>query len=116
MVEINSITGIQGTVVEAKQETQLPTIIQGVMQSKVDKLQALLGPQPLGIEARIKLIAQEVLKARENLDEYLIKYLHDKLDNGEELTEEEFNFLFEKEEREEALTDEDRIKLLEVKS
>ena len=116
MVEINSIKLIPGVKQGEIQRTELPTIIQEIIRSRVNELKALLGPQPLGIAEIVKLMAEETLKARENLDAYLIQYLHDKLYNGEDLIEEEFNFLFEKEEREEALTDEDRIRLLDVKN
>ena len=96
MVEINSIKLIPGVKQGEIQRTELPTIIQEIIRSRVHELKALLGPQPLGIAEIVKLMAEEVLKARENLGAYLIKYLHDKLYNREELTEEEFNLVFEK--------------------
>jgi len=116
MVEIRSI---QGTPVRKRGEiqgTELPAIIQEIIHSKADELKALIGTNTSTFTKLLTFLAQETLKARENPDAYLIKYLHDKLDNGEELTEEEFNLVFEKEEREEVLSDKDRVKLLKLKN
>ena len=81
------------------QGAELPAIIQNIIQAKADELKALIGTDISTLPQLLALIAQETCRAREDLDAYIATYLqkiHDKLDNGEDLTEKEFNFVFRK--------------------